>query len=55
MWVIMLMWLYCLDICRVNSFIISKEKEVVSTRNGFVLGQGTALNHRTKVIETPRT
>jgi hypothetical protein len=49
------MWLHCLDVCRVNAYIIAKEKKVVKTQKDFVLDWIIALNHRAKFIETTRT
>jgi hypothetical protein len=49
------MWLHCLDLCRVNSYIIAKEKKAVKTQKDFVCDWIVALNHRAKFIETART
>lgn len=49
------MWLHCLDICRINSYIIAKEKKEVDNQKDFVLDWIAALNKRAQFIETQRT
>jgi hypothetical protein len=49
------MWLHCLDVCRIKSYIISKEKKLVGNQKNFVLDWIVALNNRAQFIETQRT
>jgi hypothetical protein len=49
------MWLHRLDVCRVNSYIIAKEKGTHKEQKDFVLDWILALNHRAQFVETART
>jgi hypothetical protein len=49
------MWLHSLDVCRVNSYIIAKEKGSYKEQKDFVLDWILALNHRAQFVETART
>ena len=49
------MWLHCLDICRVNSYIIAKEKTDVNNQKRFVADWVLALNKRAQFMESQRT
>ena len=49
------MWLHSLDVCRVNSYIIAKEKGSYKEQKDFVLDWILALNHPAQFVETART
>jgi hypothetical protein len=49
------MWLHSLDVCRVNSYIIAKEKGTYKEQKDFVLDWILALNHQAQFVETART
>jgi hypothetical protein len=49
------MWLHSLDICRLNSYIIAKSKNVYSNQKEFVLDWISALNNRADYFERQRT
>ncbi|KAG7364661.1 transposase IS4 [Nitzschia inconspicua] len=51
----MIMWLHCLDVCRVNSYIIAREKEKRGDRLWLVQDWIRALNKRAFFVETQRT
>jgi hypothetical protein len=49
------MWIHSPDVCRVNSYIIAKDKGTCKEQKDFVLDWILAMNHRAQFIETART
>lgn len=49
------MFLHALDVCRLNSYIISKQKEACSNQKDFLIEWITSMNDRADFIERQRT
>jgi hypothetical protein len=49
------MWLHRLDVCRVNNYIIAKEKGTCNNQKDNVMDWILPLNHHAHFVETART
>ena len=49
------LWLHSLDVARINSYIIAKEKKIYDNQKDFVCDWILALNRRAKFAESQRT